>query len=179
MENVLVEIVDEENRPVAPGQEGRVLLTDLYNYGMPFIRYANGDRAIAGRAACSCGRGLPLLNQVTGRQSDILQTPDGRHVSGLFFPHFLKEFPAVVRYQVVQEQLDRVQLRVVLSAPLSESDQESLEQQVHEVLGPEVRFELLPVESIPLTKAGKMHVVVNRVQSPSRERADELATQLT
>jgi phenylacetate-CoA ligase len=101
MENLLVEILDDDGRPTPAGQEGNVVITDLYNYGMPFIRYVNGDRAVAASAPCPCGRGLKLLQKVTGRRLDMLTTPDGRKIPGEFFPHLIKEFPAVRRFQVV------------------------------------------------------------------------------
>src|SRR5205823_5583104 len=63
-ENLLVEILDDDARPTPEGEEGNVVITDLHNYGMPFVRYLNGDRAVAGWGACSCGRGLPLLRKV-------------------------------------------------------------------------------------------------------------------
>src|SRR5690606_25431630 len=91
-EHLLVEILDEDGRPTPAGEAGNVVITDLYNFGMPFIRYANGDRAIAGWSKCSCGRGLPLLRQVTGRRLDVLHSPDGRRIPGEFFPHCLKDF---------------------------------------------------------------------------------------
>jgi phenylacetate-CoA ligase len=165
MENLLVEILDDRGRPTPPGEEGNVVLTDLYNYGMPFIRYANGDRALAGFAACSCGRGLPLLRQVIGRRLDVLHTPDGRRVPGEFFPHLLKDFSAVRQFQVVQEQADCIQLRIVLSEDWRDADRNALNGAVRKVIGPAVRFELQPVSSIPLTPAGKQQVVVNRLQA--------------
>ncbi len=54
-ENQLIEILDDQGRAVAAGQEGNVVVTDLTNYGMPFIRYANGDLAVA-----ASGGELPL-----------------------------------------------------------------------------------------------------------------------
>lgn len=166
MEHYLFEVLDDEGRPTPPGQEGNVVLTDLFNYGMPFIRYANGDRAVAGWETCSCGRGLPLLKGVTGRQLDIIKTPDGRLVPGEFFPHLLKEFPAVKRFQVVQEGLDRVQLRVVLKGDWNAGERDLLEREIRGVLGPAVHFDLLPVEEIDLTPTGKFRVVVSRFGTP-------------
>ena len=108
-ENLLLEVLDDAGQPVAPGTEGNVVVTDLTNRGMPFIRYANGDRAVLQPGACPCGRGLPRLAAVVGRQLDVLQTPEGGRLPGEFFPHLLKELPAVQRFQVVQEQLTHVQ----------------------------------------------------------------------
>lgn len=166
VENYLFEVLDDDGRPTPAGQEGNLVITDFFNYGMPFIRYANGDRAVAGWGTCSCGRGLPLLKEVVGRQLDVLQTPDGRRVPGEFFPHLLKEFPAVRRFQVVQETPDRIQLRVVLQGPWGESERSLLDQEVRKVLGPVVHFDFCPVAEIPLTPAGKFQVVVNRLGRP-------------
>jgi phenylacetate-CoA ligase len=166
-ENLLVEVLDDDGRPTPEGEEGNVAVTDLYNYGMPFIRYANGDRAVAGWRNCSCGRALPLLGKVVGRRLDVLRTPDGRLIPGEFFPHLIKDYPAIKRFQVAQERPDHVQLRVVLKGNWSEASQRALECQVRNVLGPMVHFDLLSVDDIPLTVAGKHRVVVNLCGSRS------------
>jgi phenylacetate-CoA ligase len=164
-ENLVVEVVDDEGRPVPEGVEGRVVVTDLFNYAMPFIRYANGDRAVAG-GRCDCGRGLPLLGEIRGREADLLETPDGRQVSGLYFPHLLKDVPAVRRFQVVQERPDEVLMK--LDAPTaSAEDLERVRSAVRDVLGPMVRLRIETVGEIPLGPSGKLQVVVNRIR---RER---------
>lgn len=163
MENLLVEVLDDDGRPTPDGEEGNIVITDLHNHGMPFIRYRIGDRAIAGWGTCSCGRGLPLLRRVVGRQLDVLHTPDGRRIPGEFFPHLLKEFASVQRFQVVQEEADRIQLRMVLKSGWTNADHHLLEREVRRVIGPMIHFDVIPVDDIPLTVAGKFQVVINRV----------------
>jgi phenylacetate-CoA ligase len=170
-EQLLVEILDDDGAPVPAGTEGNVVITDLYNYGMPFVRYMNGDRGIAGTEACPCGRGLPLLRKVVGRRLDVLVTRDGRTVPGEFFPHFLKEFPAVRRFQVIQTSPDEIVLRLVLGPSWSQADRERVETEVRKVIGPRCRFTVEVVEDIPLTPAGKHRVVVNLCQRPGEEPA--------
>lgn len=162
-EQLVVEILDDAGQPVPEGQVGDVVVTDLYNYGMPFIRYATGDQAVAGFGSCSCGRGLPLLQKVTGRRLDVLATPDGRRVPGEFFPHLFKDYAAVRQFQVVQKAQDRVQLRVVLADTWSESEQRQIVQQITQVMGPQVQLDWQPVEQIERTPAGKHRVVVREM----------------
>ena len=160
-ENLVVEVLGDEGRPAPPGAEGDVVITDLNNYGMPFIRYRNGDRATAGWGACPCGRGLPLLREVAGRRADVLRTPDGRRVTGLFFPHLMKDYPAVRRFLVVQERPDRVEVRLVLGPGWRDEDRASMERAVRAALGPAVDVALRPVEDIPLSPSGKQQVVLS------------------
>lgn len=162
MENLYVEILNDDGTPTPEGAEGNVVVTDLFNYGMPFIRYVNGDRAVAGWKKCTCGRELPLLTQVTGRRLDTLTTPDGRKVPGEFFPHLLKEFPSVRRFQVIQKQPETITLKLV--APGFPQDHERrLLDAIHSCTGDAVRIELQLVDDIPLTSSGKHKVVVRTV----------------
>ena len=169
MENLLVEVLDDDGFPTPDNEEGNVVITDLTNYGMPFVRYANGDRAVAGWGTCSCGRGLPLLHKVVGRQLDVLQTPDGRRIPGEFFPHLMKDFPAVRHFQVVQDDPDRIQLRVVLKGPFGVDERRAIGHEVRKVFGSEIDFELLPVDEIALSSLGKHQVVVNKLAQRVRE----------
>lgn len=162
-ENLLVEILNDDGSPTPDGEEGNVVITDLYNYGMPFIRYVNGDRAVAGFGQCACGRGLRLLNKVVGRQLDVLDTPDGRKIPGEFFPHLLKDYPAIRRFQVVQEAKERIALKLVVDGGLTIADRERLLSAIQQCTGTAVEIQLQMVDDIPLTKAGKHRVVVHAV----------------
>ena len=164
MENLVVEVLNDDGSPTPAGVEGNVVITDLYNYAMPFIRYVNGDRAIAGYELCSCGRGLPLLKQVVGRQLDTLDTPDGRKIPGEFFPHLIKDFPAIRRFQVIQESVEQITLNLVVDGGnLTLVEKENLLSEIHKCAGTAVKVCLQSVEDIPLTKAGKLKVVVRNV----------------
>lgn len=164
-EHLLVEILDDDGTPTPAGEEGNVVITDLCNYGMPFIRYANGDRAVAGWGQCSCGRGLPLLARVVGRQLDVLSTPDGRRIPGEFFPHLIKDYAAVTRFQVVQEAIDTIELKLVVASGWSSSESSRLERQIRDAAGGSVQLKVRTVNEIPLSRSGKHQVVVNRCSS--------------
>ena len=164
MENLLVEVLNDDGSPTPAGREGNIVITDLFNYGMPFIRYLNGDRAIAGFENCSCGRGLPLLKQVVGRQLDTLDTPDGRKIPGEFFPHLIKDYPSIRRFQVIQETVKQITLKLVVDGGnLTLAERDRLLTDIQKCTGTvvDVRFQL--VDDIPLTKAGKLKVVVHAI----------------
>lgn len=162
MEHLLVEVVDDEGRPTPEGEVGNVVVTDLYNIGMPFIRYVTGDRAVAGFGQCACGRGLPLLREVVGRQLDMITTPDGRRVPGEFFPHLFKDHPAIRRFQVVQDEERGFRVKLVVDETWNGDLQASITELIRRTVGEVVEFEFELVDEIPLTGAGKLQVVVNR-----------------
>lgn len=175
-ENHVVEVVDEQGHPSPPGEEGNVVVTDLTNYGMPFVRYVNGDRAVAGFTECSCGRGLPLLRKVSGRHLDMIDTPDGRSVPGEFFPHLIKDFPLVERFQVVQEVVDRVEVRLVVRPDWAEESCVKLDAELRKVLGPAIKIDVRRVDKIPLTATGKLRVVVRNVPETRQSEPSVVGT---
>lgn len=137
-----------------------LLVTDLHNYGMPFIRYRIGDLGRIGETVCSCGRGLPLLSGIEGRVLEVLRTKDGRIVPGEFFPHLLKDVPEVREFQVRQTTLDSIVISVVLSAPLSEVSRTLLRHETEKIFGSDVQVEIKPVDAIPRRPSGKRTVTV-------------------
>ena len=103
IDNLFVEILGEDGRPAPPGQNGEVVITAMNNLAMPLVRYRIGDMASWAEGPCDCGRGLPMLAEVSGRTMDTIYTSGGRICSGIVFPYIVDEFPSVAQYQVVQE----------------------------------------------------------------------------
>ncbi len=113
-ENVLLEVV-RGGRAAAPGETGDVLVTDLHNRAMPFIRYQNGDLATFARGgACPCGRGLRRLERVDGRRVDTLRDARGEDIPGIVFMWLMHGQEGIVRqYQLVQHRTGEATLKVV------------------------------------------------------------------
>src|SRR6185436_11340307 len=103
-EQVLVEILREDGTPAGPGETGAVVVTDLLNRAMPFIRYRMEDMAEAAAQKCSCGRGLPTLRRVVGRIADFLKRRDGSRVAGIsLIENTLTKIPGIDQMQIVQD----------------------------------------------------------------------------
>jgi phenylacetate-CoA ligase len=112
-ETILLEVLDAKNQPCRPGEVGRIVLTDLINFATPLIRYEIGDYAEAG-GPCACGRGLPTVRRILGRERNLVLLPDGsRHWPLVGFHRWGEVFP-VRQFQFVQ--LDRRTILARMSA---------------------------------------------------------------
>ncbi|QNK01625.1 phenylacetate--CoA ligase family protein [Dyella telluris] len=164
-DHLVLELLNEEGRPTTKGP-GEVAVTDLSNYGMPFIRYLNGDLATASPThSCPCGRGLPLLDRVDGRVLDAIRTPDGRILPGEFFPHMLKDVPGLTRFQLVQRELDRLELSIVRNDGFDDASLAYIRRETAKVLGDSVSLHYHFVDDIPLTRSGKRRVTRSEIAS--------------
>lgn len=104
----ILEIVDQANRPVPPGEPGdKVLLTVLFRRTQPLIRYEVTDLVRAStRERCACGRPFGLIESIQGRTVEILYFPSLSGKEEKIYPYlFLNVFDAlpVKRWQVIQE----------------------------------------------------------------------------
>jgi phenylacetate-CoA ligase len=159
-------LVVEVRTPHGTASEGRpgdVVITDLFNYGMPFVRYANGDMATTSAGRCACGRGLPLLTRVDGRVLDAIRTPAGHVLPGEFFPHMLKDVAGLQRFQLVQRHLDRLDLAIVRGTGFDDASLDYIRREVNKVLGDSVQLDCHFVDDIPLTRSGKLRVTVSEL----------------
>lgn len=160
-DHLVLETIDDAGQPVPAGQSGDVAITDLHNFGMPMVRYLNGDRATYATAPCNCGRGLPLLASVDGRVLDSILTTDGRHVPGEYFVYVMLDWPDVRQWQVVQTAPDCVQFRLVVPSPWTQERRDKLTAKVQAKAGPTMRVDIAEVESIPTTASGKRRLTIS------------------
>jgi phenylacetate-CoA ligase len=152
-ENLLVETAEA-------GLPSSIYVTDLHNYGMPFIRYEIGDLGMLVTETCTCGRGLPRLTTIEGRVLDALRTADGRVVPGEFFPHLLKDIPEIREYQVVQKTLGQIEIAAVISERVSEGSLALLRSEIGKAFGGQIDWQIKPVDQIPRRQSGKQRITV-------------------
>ena len=162
MDNLFVEVL-HDGRPALPGEAGEVVITDLHNYGMPFIRYRNGDIAIQGGEPCSCGRGLTLIKDIDGRKVDEIIATDGKLVSGGFFPHLMKEFDEFKKFQVIQKSINRLVIKIVLNEKPSQDRLDFCQNEIRKVFGQDMVVDFEFVDDIPLTLTGKHRVTISEI----------------
>jgi len=152
-EGAFVEILGESGAPCEVGQSGRVVVTPLHNLAMPLIRYDIGDYATVG-APCRCGRGLPVIRQVLGRERNFAQTPEGTRYWPVDLGK-LREIRAVRQFQFVQTAQDTIQLRLVLNQPLTTDEHQRAMDLTRIALGYPFNVEIIPVPRIERGPGGK------------------------
>ena len=175
-EGYIVEVL-VDGRPAQPGEVGEVVITDLNNYCMPFIRYRIGDLAQAMPQDLSpCGRGLPRLGAIQGRVQSIIQGTDGHFVPGTFFAHALKEYDyAIKRFQVVQEVAGAIRFRVVKGGRYSDDVMDEVKRLIRRYLGDELRIDVEFVENIEMVRTGKRLASISKLSIDFQQRAPRVA----
>lgn len=153
-ELVLIEIVDESGRPVAPGSPGRVVGTSFYSLAMPFIRYDIGDYATLAEAPCACGRTLPVIARILGRTRNVFRFIDGSRVWPVLYSGDLNGFVPNRQYQVVQHTLTDVEFRYV-PAGNGGSDLAGLTAYMRDKLHPSIEVRATAMPAIPRSAGGK------------------------
>jgi len=173
-ENVIVEIVDGDR--VCPfGESGEIVITHLDAYAMPMIRYRTGDQARLLPGRCGCGRGLPVMDVVSGRSTDFLRLPDGnvRHALSIIYP--LREMPGIRQFSVVQGEDYGVVVRVVRDDSADRITHDSVARRLRPVIGDDVRLDVRLVDHIAPSSSGKHRYVTSHVrpgasEAPIRDR---------
>ena len=161
-DNLFVEIT-RNGKPVPPGEEGDITLTVLTHPAMPFVRYNIGDRGIMSPDPCPCGRGYPLLKEVTGRTMDVIRTPEGNFISGVYFNHTMLPMKEIKRFQVSQESVDAITMRIVPNEGYGPEVETRLETALRNALGPTIAVNFETVAEVELSKSGKYRVIMSKV----------------
>lgn len=175
-EELIVEILDEQGRPVPAGETGDIVVTNLFSSEFPFIRYRTGDRGALEPGVCSCGRGLPRLRTLAGRANDALVGRGGARVHGSVFNYLMRDTAGLRAYRIEQSVLDRLDVSVVFEGDIPPGFAAALEDVARRYLGEDVRVQLQRVASIPPEANGKFRHVICRVPEeasaePGRKQA--------
>jgi phenylacetate-CoA ligase len=172
----VLELLDLEGNVVPPGVEGRVVVTNLYNLTMPFVRYDIGDHATwsnPSRHACSCGANTPTLSSIDGRTDDFIYLPDLRRVSPLVVLTTVLNACAdptpngarvgqVRQFQVIQETAGTAVVRVVPLQAIPHDLDERVSAEFRK-LHPDFRVHTALVQEIPRDASGKLKRIASRV----------------
>lgn len=174
-ENALVEFLGKEG-PVAPGELGRIVLTQFHNDAMPLVRYELGDLAVPApeEARCPSGRTLPLMERVEGRVPDLIVVPDGSFLVPHFFVVLFKNLQSIHRYQIVQRTPGRMTARLVPHEGCLRAEvEEKIRRDVGEATRGQIELDFDWVAEIPLSGAGKRRLVISELARQLVQRPED------
>ncbi len=166
------ESVFVETKPAQGGTDRgsgeRLVLSSLRNRAMPLLRYDVGDHGRIRGGPCACGRQSPHLEDLSGREAEMLLLPEGKRVFPYLLTQTIEKLSGVRRYRVVQVDEVTLRLEVVASdnGP-SESELSRMCRNLEELLEGRVHVSARAVETIPRTPGGKACVVAREINSVS------------
>jgi len=170
--DAVVEFLEDDGSPVQPGEIGNIVVTRLHPGPMPLIRYTIGDLGIASELeSCPCGRGLPLMDSITGRNADVIVTPSGNRLIVHFFTGILEHFSEIDSFQVVQKYPGEILIRLVQKSEINTELLTRIENALVEKGAADLMMKFEIVESIPLQNTGKHRFVINQVREEGGENA--------
>lgn len=160
-----LEILDTNSNVIKQGEMGNIYVTTLNNFSMPLIKYDIGDIAIKSEdKQCSCGRGMPLIKKVIGRDVNLFKTNEGVLIDGEYFTHLLYYKNWIVKFQVVQKEFDFIKIYIILSDEKSESDMKEIVDKIKTVMGEDCKVEFEFVDDIEPLKSGKYLYTVSEIE---------------
>lgn len=156
--NYYIELLSlDSNQPVKKGTIGRVVVTDLYNYAMPLIRYDTGDLAIESIDSSDNNR---IFESIEGRRVNVCYDPDGRMVSPFVFDKAMEEFSELEQFQFIQE--DKNEYKLIINDPKNRYLDSDFTSMINTFFGNSANVTIERVDSIPCCDSGKfMQMICN------------------
>jgi len=168
IEHLVIEFITDEGMAAKPGEPGNIVVTDLMNKAMPLVRYQVEDVGVPRAEACPCGRGLPMMEGVSGRLADFLIKPDGTKIAGIsLIENTLTRIPGLDQMQIIQDELHRLTLRIVPGDGYSEQSREQLYHYFQDLFGGQMDIVIKTIDTIPAEKSGKYRFSICKVVPPA------------
>ncbi|MGD8388292.1 MAG: phenylacetate--CoA ligase family protein, partial [Desulfobacteraceae bacterium] len=168
-EQVILETVDPETLEPTDS-EGELVVTNIVGPAFPVIRYRTGDIVKLSKEPCACGRALSSLEISGGRAVEFIVTRDGKWVVGYSFIYIARSVPGIVKFQVVQEEIGTIQIRLVVDERFPSDGAERVRDQAAKRLGSDDRILVEIVEDIQPAPSGKYRPVISKVAEERYQR---------
>lgn len=156
-ERSILEIVDE-NGKVTKNGTGKIIATSLLNGAFPFIRYDTGDLG----SITVNDKGEEILTEIKGRQQEMLFSPEGKYIHGEFFTHIFWEIPYVEKFQVVQNKIEEIEIKIIPEPGFEKGNLEKISKIIND-RSPQWKVNYELVDVIDTTQAGKYRFIINNL----------------
>lgn len=165
-ESTLLEVLDADGQPVAPGEVGEAVITSLCSQAQPFVRYRTGDMVRQSAERCREGRGLHVIEAVEGRRTDFVVRADGTVMHALAFIYVLREMEQVREFRFIQHEARCTEVLVVPQTAWNDEATARVVSGIQARLGPDCAVEVKVVDTIAPEASGKHRYVVSHVKLP-------------
>ena len=162
-EDIIVEIIGDNGQVLPAGERGEIVVTHLATNDFPFVRYRTGDVGVLSEKKCVCGRGLPILKEVSGRSTDFVIAQNGSVVHGLALIYILRDLPGIASFKITQESLALTRVDIVKGQDYRDSNEGEIRRVFQQRLGEFVDITINYCVEIPPEKSGKFRYVVSKV----------------
>jgi phenylacetate-CoA ligase len=154
-------LLDENGNEVPDGEMGFVVATRLDNYAMPLIRYYLGDLAVkeVNNEKCACGRNMPQLKKIIGRDTDIIKTRSGKFMVVHAFTGIFEHIPEIKQFRVVQNNLDGIDIEIIKDKGFSGMVLEHIREKINGYLKEDFPVNFIEVTNIAPTASGKPQII--------------------
>jgi len=164
-EDIIVEIVDDEGQCCSNGEQGNIVVTHMATSGFPFVRYQTGDVGVLSDQPCSCGRGLPVLQDIVGRSSDFVVAEDGSKLHGAALTYVLREVRGVESFKIIQKTQTLLHVKIVKGKEYQATNEVIIAEEFSKRLGNNLQCVFDYPQKIDPEISGKYRYIVCEVAS--------------
>jgi len=161
--NVFVEIINPKPEHITNDELGKILVTRFTPGPMPLIRYETGDLAKFVSGECSCGRKLKKISRVYGRDTDVVQSPNGDRLIVHFFTQIFEMIPEIQQFQVRQLVKEEIEIFYIPGEGFSAIVLEKVKKAIHSQSTYKFKIIFYEVHDIPLQKSNKRRFVISEI----------------
>ncbi|MBG44413.1 MAG: AMP-binding protein [Aequorivita sp.] len=163
---LFVEILDEADKPLPMGEEGRIVITSLHNKAHPFIRYEIGDYGALSEESTFK---KPILKKLTGRTNDFATLPSGKKAAGMTFyvitKKIMEESGNIQEFKVIQTKIDTFEINYVSKEELTKEKKQSITETIEQFLEPGLTFNFHRKAQLDRSASGKLKQFVSLVKN--------------
>ncbi len=166
-DNLFVEFMNN-GKHSEPGEEGEIIVTELYGRLMPLIRYQVGDVGYCDDGVCSCGRGLPLVGGIKGRNDEFILCANGKQIDPIIFEYILADVPdrygRILQFRITQEKGFKLNIEAVYEGRDFQAMIRLIQERLQRAVGPEFDIAFFAMETIQAEASGKLRCFISRVK---------------
>jgi phenylacetate-CoA ligase len=162
-ESHILEVLDSSGKSVALGEAGEAVITGLTSQAQPFIRYRTGDRVRLSAQAESAGRGLHVIQEVIGRETDFVVRDDGTIMHALAVIYVLRAVEGVAQFKCIQHSTLHMEVQIVPGPTWNDQAGQAVIQGLKARLGQALQVKLTMMDDIPPEASGKHRYVISHV----------------